>query len=104
MPTDNETLQLIREALARQSEQIKTIFNRLDENTKLTESVHKLATSVELLASSQKQTEKKVDALSDDVEEIKTKPAKRMDGVTSVVVTAVITAIITFVLTHLGLK
>ena len=104
MPTDNETLQFIREALARQSEQIKTIFNRLDENTKLTESVHKLATSVELLASSQKQTEKKVDALSDDVEEIKTKPAKRMDGVTSVIVTAVITAIITFVLTHIGLK
>lgn len=34
MPTDNETLQLIREALARQSEQIKTIFNRLDENAK----------------------------------------------------------------------
>lgn len=104
MPTDNETLQFIREALARQSEQIKTIFNRLDENAKLTESVHKLATSVELLASSQKQTEKKVDALSDDVEEIRTKPAKRMDGVTSVIVTAVITAIITFVLTHLGLK
>lgn len=104
MPTDTENLQLIREALARQGEQIKTIFVRLDENAKLTESVHKLATSVELLASSQKQTEKKVDALSDDVEEIKAKPVKRMDSVTSVIVTAIITAIITFVLTQLGLK
>ena len=86
-------------ARARIEEQVKSIFKRLDEQKQMIESIHKLATSVELLASAQKSTEKKVDCLTKEVEEIKYKPAKRWD----LIVTAIITGAVTFMLTHFGL-
>lgn len=86
--------------LARLEEQIKTIFNRLDEQKQMMESIHRLATSVELLASAQKSTEKKVDGLTKEVEEIKYKPAKRWD----LIVTALITGVMAFLLAKFGIK
>ena len=90
--------------IAAQKEQIKTLFNRVDEQKTLTESVHKLAISLERLTSAQKSTADKVDDLTGDVEELKNKPAKRWDSATTVVITAIITAVITFILTQVGLK
>ncbi len=90
--------------LATQREQIKTLFTRVDEQKTLTESVHKLALSLERLTSAQKSTADKVDDLTSDVEELKTKPAKRWDSATTVVITAIITAMITFIFTKVGLK
>ena len=84
-------------------EQISNI-RRLDEQEKLTESVHKLALSLERLTMAQKNTETKVDSLADDVEELKTKPSKKWDSATTVVITAIITAVLTFIFTQIGLK
>ena len=105
------TLFEIKQELARHSEQISGALHRIDEQTKLTESVHELAASVKLLTSEQKhilekvnETNQKLDGVSNDVEELKAKPAKRWDSATTVIITAVITAIITFVLTQIGLK
>lgn len=100
---DSEVQQALVE-LATQKEQIKTLFNRVEEQKTLTESVHKLAMSLERLTSAQKGTADKVDELTDDVNELKSKPAKRWDSATSVVLTAIITAVITFILTKMGLK
>ena len=105
MPEEiQKMLQNISLEQARMSEQIKTLFNQQEETKKLAESVHELASSVKLLASAQKSTEKKVDDLTGDVEEIKTKPAKRWDGAVTVIITAVVTALITYALTKIGLK
>ena len=90
--------------IAAQKEQIKTLFNRVNEQKTLTDSVHKLAISLERLTSAQKSTADKVDDLTGDVEELKNKPAKRWDSATTVVITAIITAVITFILTQVGLK
>ena len=81
-------------------ERIENISRQLKEQKALTDSVHKLATSVELLASTQKSTEKKVDHLTREVEEIKYKPAKRWD----LVVTALITGVMAFLLAEFGIK
>lgn len=97
-------IQQVREMLAAQKEQIKTLYARVDEQKTLTESVHKLAISLERLTSAQKSTADKVDDLTSDVEELKTKPAKRWDSATTVVITAIITAVITFIFTKVGLK
>lgn len=97
-------IQQVREMLATQKEQIKTLYARVDEQKTLTESVHKLAISLERLTSAQKSTADKVDDLTSDVEELKTKPAKRWDSATTVVITAIITAVITFIFTKVGLK
>ena len=92
------------ERVTRHTEQIKTCFNQIEETRSMAESVHKLATTVEILALELKTTNKKMDKLTQEVEEIKEKPAKRWDSVVSVFITAVATAIITFLLTRLGLS
>lgn len=105
MPEDmNALLQKIATEQVRQGEQIKTLFNNVNDMKKLTESVYDLAASVKLLTSAQKTTEQKVDDLSDDMESIKSKPAKRWDSVVSLAITAIVTAFITYALTRLGLK
>ena len=90
--------------LATQREQIKTLFTRVDEQKTLTESVHKLALSLERLTSAQKSTADKVDDLTSDVDELKNKPAKRWESAATVAITAIITAVITFIFTKIGLK
>lgn len=92
------------ERITRHTEQLKTAFSQIAETRRLAESMHKLATSVELLAHEQKSVSDKVDALTGDVEEIKTKPARRWDSAVSLVLTAVITALVTLLLSRLGLK
>ena len=103
MLSDTEIQQALVE-LATQKEQIKTLFTRVNEQKTLTDSVHKLAISLERLTSAQKSTADKVDDLTGDVEDLKNKPAKRWDSATTVVITAIITAVITFILTQIGLK
>ena len=90
--------------LATQREQIKTLFTRVDEQKTLTESVHKLAISLERLTSAQKSTSDKVDSLTDDVEELKNKPAKKWDAAATVAITAIISAVVTYIFTRIGLK
>ena len=90
--------------LATQREQIRTLFTRVDEQKTLTESVHKLAISLERLTSAQKSTSDKVDSLTDDVEELKNKPAKKWDAAATVAITAIISAVVTFIFTRIGLK
>ncbi len=92
------------ERVTRHTEQIKTAYKQIDEAKSMAESVHKLATTVEILVHEQKDTNKKVDKLTSEVEEIKEKPAKRWDSVTTVIITAIVTAIVTFAITQLGLK
>ena len=85
-------------ALARQEEQIKGLARRMDNLEKLTESVNKLAISVERLTAQQAATDTQIETLTGDVNELKDKPAKRWD----LVVTALIRAIRTFAQTFVG--
>lgn len=91
------------ERITRHTEQIKTCFNRIGDLTTITESVQKLAISVELLAHEQKNIGEKVDGLSSDMDEIKEKPVKRWDSVVSNIITVIVTAAVTYVITRIGL-
>lgn len=105
MPDEyTEILRQIREEQVAQREQIKTLFRQVADIKGLTETVHKLATSVELMTQAQKAMTAKMEGLAEDVEGIKEKPGKRWDDVVKVAVTAVVTALITFVVTKLGMK
>ena len=77
-------------ALARQEEQIKGLARRMDNLEKLTESVNALAISVERLTNQQASTDNQLTTLTDDVTELKEKPAKRWD----MVITAIISALV----------
>lgn len=80
------------EAIARHGEQIKTLFGRMDNLEKLTDSVNKLAISLERLTAKQEATEKKVAGIADDVDEIKDKPAKRWELVVGAIISALVGA------------
>ena len=83
-------IQEIGAALARQEEQIKGLDRRMSNLEKLTESVNALALSVERLTNQQQTTDNQLETLTDDVTELKEKPAKRWD----MVITAIISALV----------
>jgi chromosome segregation ATPase len=88
----------IAEELARQSEQIKSLSDRMGNLEKLTESVNKLAISVERLTAQQAATDTQIETLTGDVNEIKSKPAKRWDTVIAAIISALIGAGITLLI------
>jgi chromosome segregation ATPase len=64
----------------------------MDNLEKLTESVNKLAISVERLTQQQATTETQVETLSDEMNEIRDKPAKRWDTVVTAIISALVGA------------
>ena len=79
-------------ALARQEEQIKGLARRMDNLEKLTESVNKLAISVERLTSQQATTESQITTLTGDVNELKEKPARHWEAVVAAIISALVGA------------
>lgn len=88
---------------AASDEQHKTIFRRLDKQDEMIESVQKLASSVERLTLKQESTQKKVDSLCEDMDEIKAKPGKRWEEIVRNAICTVVGALVVYVLTRLGL-
>ena len=76
--------------LARLEEQVKAAFKRIDEQKQLTESVHKLALSIERLTSAQQTMDGKLSSLSADVEELKEKPRRRWDAIVAAAISAIV--------------
>ena len=79
-------------ALARQEEQIKGLARRMDNLEKLTESVNKLAISVERLTAQQAANDTEIETLTGKVNELEAKPAKRWDTVIAAVISALVGA------------
>lgn len=82
----------VAEELTRQSEQIKSLSDRMGNLEKLTESVNKLAISLERLTARESATEKQVEHLAEDVEAIKEKPAKHWEAAIAAVISAIVGA------------
>ena len=96
----NDELQRILENQVRMEEQIKTLFKQQAEIKELTETEHKLAITLEKQQMALQSTEKKVDGVKSDVDEIKAKPTKRWETI----IAALITGIVGFLLAKFGLK
>ncbi len=97
---NEEKLAQIVEAQVRMEEQIKTLFKQQAEIKELTETVQKIAIALEKQGMALQSTEKKVDGVKNDGDEIKSKPAKRWDAI----IAAIISGIVMFLLGHFGLK
>jgi len=100
MYMNEERFSQIVEAQARMEEQIKTLFKQQAEIKELTETVQRLAVALEKQGMALQSTDKKVDGVKSDVDEIKQKPAKRWDAI----VAAIISAIVGFALAKLGVE
>lgn len=64
--------------------------------------LHKLATSVAVMAEQLKNVNQNVSTLTNEVEELKEKPAKRWDGLVNNIIWAVVGAVLAFVLAKFG--
>lgn len=102
MNTEDKAMQEINERVVKVEEQVKTAFHRIEEVQKLTETVHRLATSIELLAQSQKTTERKVDTLASDMDAMKLRPGKAWDNAVKTILTAVVSAVAAYCLAKFG--
>ena len=60
---------------------LKTAFRRIDEQTRLTDTVHQLALSIRDLANKQDNTQQAVASISQDVDELKSRPGRRWESV-----------------------
>lgn len=97
---NEEQLTKILENQVRMEEQIKTLFKQQAEIKELTETVQRLAITLEKQQMAIQSTEKKVDGVKSDVDEIKAKPTKRWETI----VAALITGVVGFLLAKFGLK
>ena len=66
------------------------------------DALHKLATSVAVMAEQLKNVDQNVSKLTSEVEEIKEKPAKRWDGLVNNIIWAVVGAVLAFILAKFG--
>ena len=92
----------IRAKQAAFDEQHKTIFNRLDKQDKMIECVQGLVCSVDRLTTKLAGMQDKMDNMSNDLDEIKIKPAKRWETVTMDIIKIVVAALVGFVLAKMG--
>ena len=60
---------------------LKTAFRRIEEQTRLTDTVHQLALSIRDLANKQEHIQQDVQRIRGDVDELKGKPGKHWDAV-----------------------
>lgn len=81
-------------------ERINVLAQQIADLKELTETVQRLALTIERQGMALSSTEKKVDSVKLDVDEIKAKPAKRWDTI----IAAIITGIVGFLLARFGLK
>lgn len=89
--------------LASVEERSKSNTHRLDKLEESTETLNRLATSMEVMAERQEQTTEAVLKLDGKVTVLENKPAKRWDGLVDKAIWAVIAAFIGYILAQLGL-
>ena len=91
----------LREFEAGTREQIHTIFNRLDKQDALIESMRELTANVGTLAEGQERIEKNVRAVRQDVDELNAKPMANYEKVRLTIITALASGIVGYVLKFL---
>ena len=85
-------VQEIVAAIARQDEKINALADRMGNLEKLTESVNKLAISLERLTAKEAAVETRVGEIAEDVDDLKEKPVKRWETVVAAVISALVGA------------
>ena len=92
----------LRAQYAAMRRDMKTAFRRIDEQTKLTDTVHQLALSIRDLANKQVSTQSDVIRISRDVEELKGRSGKRWDGIIFELIKYLVLAAAGYLLAHLS--
>ena len=89
--------------LAEVDSRSKSNTKRLDKLEALTEVVHKLATTMKLMAEKQERTAEVVERLDSKITNIEQEPAKRWKAVVEKILMTVVAALVGFVMAKLGI-
>lgn len=84
-------------------ERAKANQHRIEKLETSTETLNRLATSMEVMAEKQGQVADAVDELDGKVTALETKPAKRWDGLVDKLILVVATALVTWLLAQAGI-
>lgn len=101
MDLEQRVMDLEKEHAAAE-EQHKTLFRRVANLEEEQKTMNAFAVSLEKLANAIGSTEKKVDGLCKDVDELKAKPAKKWETLAMDVLKVIIGGVIGFLLVKLG--
>lgn len=93
----------IEKTQAAAEEQHKTLFRRVENLEEEQKTMHAFAVSLEKLANAVGSTEKKVDGLCKDVEDMKAKPGKRWETLAMDVLKVIVGGLVGFLLVKLGI-
>jgi len=93
----------LEKTVIRNTEQIKTLFARVDQQDQMIQSINTLTVSVKELAMGLNSVKEDVGTLQNDVEVIKAKPGKKWDDISSKILWAILAAVIGLVLGKFGL-
>lgn len=94
----------IERTVVQHTEQIKTLFSRVEQQEKMMQSINDLTLSVKELALGQKNLKEDVKTLRTDMDDVKSKPGKKWEDVTSKILWAVLAAVVGLVLGKFGLQ
>lgn len=102
MDLDSRVMELEKTQAAAE-EQHKTLFRRVENLEEEQKTMHAFAVSLEKLANAIGSTEKKVDGLCKDVEDMKAKPGKRWEALAMDVLKVIVGGLVGFLLVKLGI-
>lgn len=81
----------------------KSNTHRIDKLETDTKAINELATSIRVMVTKQDTLTEKVDCLTSDVKDLKSKPGKRWDSLVEKLIWAVVAAVVGFLLAQVGL-
>lgn len=93
----------IEKTQAAAEQQHKTLFRRVENLEEEQKVMHSFAVSLEKLTNAVGNTEKKVDGLCKDVEDMKTKPAKKWETLAMDVIKLIVGGVVGYLLFKLGI-
>ena len=87
--------------LTKHTEEIGSLKHRVSELEDLTDTIHKLALSVNELAVNMKNMIREQENQGQRIATLEQKPAKRYDTIVTVIITALVSGIITYILSNI---
>lgn len=87
--------------LTEHEQKLKVINHRLKDVEENTSALNTLALSVKELATNMSNMQKDQERLSKHIEKLEAKPAKRLESIITVIITAIVSGGVTLILSHL---
>jgi hypothetical protein len=85
-------------------EQVKTLFTHVERQDKLIETVNNMALAQQKMLDAQGRIEEKVEGLCDDMDVVKSKPAKRWEGLVEKVILTAVGILVGALFAHFGIQ